>query len=155
VHYYKLFAALMLLVFIGSGCGDSKPEWTLEKRQEVSRTAGVAAASGYLIIEEPDRETAVAIKVVIEKIRDNLQAYQEDGFIGALPGISEGIAKALPGEENTGKRTAANNLAKILLEELDRLFKDHPDWKTLGSEVSGIIGSFLNGAFEAFDPYVK
>ena len=145
-----------LLLFLMAGCGNGKKiEWTAEKRAEVSKKAGAAAASAYLLIDKPDTETVKAIQVVLAKITENLTGYQEGGFVGSLPGIDDAIAKALPSTEDKGKRAAAHNLAKTLLEELDKLFADHPDWKTLGGEVAGIVGAFTTGASDAFKPYLK
>jgi hypothetical protein len=143
--------ALLLLPLLLAGCfgNGEKDTWTPEKRKEVARTAGIAAASGWLMIAKPDADTVVAVKIVTDKIQENLTSYQEGGFVGALPGIKEAILEALPGEENAVKRKAAENLAKLLLEELDKLFQDHPAWKELGDEVAGLVAAFCGGASEA------
>jgi len=147
---------LALLLLFSIGCGtNGKTPWTPEKRLSAAKNAGLAAASGYLVIAKPDKPTALVVKIVVDKIRENLTAYREGGFVGALPGIDEAILKVLPKDEDQAKRVAAHNLGKILLEELDKLFEDHPDWKTLGDEAAGIIGAFLDSASSAFEPYLE
>jgi hypothetical protein len=141
---------LFLVLLMVLGCtGTPTENWTPEKREEAARSAGIAAASGWLLIAKPDTEITEAVRVVTDKIKENLTAYQETGFKGALPGIEEAIGKVLPGEGNEAKRKAAINLAVLLLSELDKLFDDHPAWKSLGGEVSGLIAAFCGGASEA------
>jgi hypothetical protein len=146
-------ALLLVLPFLLVACNGNNDtgNWTPEKRKEVARTAGIAAASGWLMIAKPDAETVEAVRVVTTKIQENLTEYAEGGFVGALPGIKEAILKALPGDENAVKRKAADNLAKLLLEELDNLFEDHPAWKKLGGDVAEIVAAFCGGSSEALE----
>jgi len=141
------------LLFVCAGCGPDK--MTVEKRKEVAYQAGNVAALSYLAIEKPTVEQAKAIKLVIDEITKSLGQYQEGGFKSALPKIKEAIAKAFPSEEQKATRMLADKLADALLTELDALFVRHPDWKTLGGEVAGIVAAFTAGASKGFEDYLK
>lgn len=141
------------LLLVCASCGPDKV--TPEKRKEMAYQAGNLAALSYLAVEKPTKEQATAIKLVIDEITKSLGQYQEGGFKSALPKIKEAIAKAFPKEDQKATRLLADKLAETLVTELDKLFDRHPDWKTLGGEVAGIVASFTSGASKGFEDYLK
>jgi len=136
-----------LAIFL-SGCpgGSTKPDVkTPEGRKKVAYAAGQAAALSFLAAVNPPKEETATIKVVVDKVRDGAKGYQEKGFISALPEIELAIDKLFPvGQES--RKIAAKKLAKILLEEMDKVFKGHPDWAARVDETAGLVGSFAEGA---------
>jgi hypothetical protein len=154
ISYAFAMVTLLLLAGCGNGKVDSKT-WTPAQRASAAKGAGEAAALAYLAIDKPSKEQAAAVKVIVDKVRANLTGYREGGFKGALPGLKEATALLFPKEEDKGKKLAADKLAETLLTELDKLFDDHPDWKTLGSEAAGLVGAFLDGSSSSFDNYLK
>lgn len=146
-----IFAGLGALFW--SGCDGTKIAETPEQRKEVATQAGMAAALIYLAIDKPEADKAEAISVVVGQIKDALTEYKTGGFITSLDGIKAGIDKLFPGEGDAIKRLAAGKLAKVLLEELDNLFKKHPDWKEKGAEVASLVAAFCAGAQEGFEGY--
>lgn len=159
---FAVFAlALLILVSVQTGCGDpgvsgdDKVVITPEKRAELAKQAGNAAVLAWLSIEKPEKAQVEAVKVIVDKLRENLTAYKEGGFKAALPGINEGIDKLFPKEEDKGRLLAAKKLAETMVAELDRLFEKHPDWKDLGGEVAGLVGSFCDGSSESLELYLK
>jgi hypothetical protein len=142
-----------LLLLASTSCGETPI--TPEKRKELAYQAGNLAALSYLAIEKPTKEQAGAVKMVVDEITKNLGQYQEGGFKSALPKIKEAIVKAFPNEDQKATRMLADKLAEALLTELDKLFERHPDWKTLGGEVAGIVASFTSGASKGFEDYLK
>jgi len=119
---------------------------TTEGRKKIAFSAGQAAALSYLAAVNPLKEDVAAIKVIVDKVRDNVQGLEKTGFIGALSGIEEAIDKLFPDASQASRKAAAKKLAKMLLEELDKVFKDHPGWVNITTEISGIVGSFASGA---------
>jgi len=148
---------LLMVILPAAGCGKAgnNPVDTPEKRQELARKSGEAAALGYLAIDKPDDETAVAIKAIVDKVEANLEGWREGGFISALPELEKTADALFPGEERKGERVAAKKLVKMLLEELDNLFDEHPEWKDKGDEVAAIVAAFANGASQGFDEYLQ
>lgn len=146
------FAALVpcLALILCFGCGN---KFDPAKAKEAANTAGQTAALSWLAIEKPSDKTVEAVKFIVDDITKNLKAYQEGGFIAAIPGIKQGIEKALPGDENKAARLLAEGLADTLLKELDALFNRHPEWKTQGAEVAGIVAAFTYGASTALEKY--
>lgn len=146
----SVFATMVLLGACGNG---TRP--TPEQQQRLASAAGTAATLGWLAIDKPDKPLVASVKVVVDRVRDNLVAYQGAGFIGALPGIQEATAKLFPNETDRVKRVAADKLAEALLTELDRLFAKHPDWQNKGSEAAAIVGVFLDGAASSLDAFLR
>lgn len=134
--------AVCLLAMM-SGC-DQK--WDPAKAAKQAKLAGGLAAASWVAAAKPTKDQVAAVKFVVDDITKNLQGYKEGGFAGALPGIKEGIDKALPKEEQKALRVMAYKLAETLVDELDALFKRHPDWQTKGAEVAGIVAGFTTGA---------
>jgi hypothetical protein len=154
----RISYAFVMVLLLLTGCGNGKVDpktWTPEQRASAAKSAGEAAALAYLAIDKPPKDQAAAIKVVIDKVRANLTGYREGGFKGALPGIKEATALLFPKDEDKGKKLAADKLTETLLTELDKLFDDHPEWKTLGSEAAGLVGAFLDGSSSSFENYLK
>ena len=159
----KLAASLLgsvigiaLISTIMGGCkGSPVPVETPEQRQALAKKGGEAAALLWVAIDKPSDELVGGVQVVVDKVRGSLSGYVEGGFISSLGEIEKALEDALPGEENATKRLIAGRLAKTLLEELDHLFEKHPDWKTLGAEVAGGVGSFLDGASEGLSAYER
>jgi hypothetical protein len=150
-------ALVFLLVLLTFGCskgGDATP-LTLDQKKDLANKAGTAAVVGWLAIDKPEKATVEAVKVVVDKVRASLTGLQEGGFISALPGIQEATAKLFPDEADKAKQLAADKLAKALLEELDKLFAKHPEWKEKGDEVSAILGAFLDGSSSSIGDYLK
>ena len=145
---------LLLLVFT-VGCGDVNPVDTPEKRLELAKTAGEAAALTYLAIDKPSDEQAEKIKVIVDKVKSSLTEWKEGGFVTALPEIEKLCDDLFPGEEQKAYRIAAKKLAKVLIDELDNLFKKHPDWKDKGDEVASLISAFMDGSSDAFKTYIE
>lgn len=149
------FVPVLLALFLTSCGTGGKPvvdpgqtgvTLTPEQKKDIANKAGAAAALGWLAIQKPDKPTVEAVKVVVDKVRENLAGWKEGGFKATLPGIKEAIAKLFPKEEDKVKRLAAEKLAEALLDELDNLFAKHADWKDKGDEVAGIVGAFLDGS---------
>jgi hypothetical protein len=149
----SVFGVLGALLLASTSCGETP--LTPEKRKEMAYQAGNLAALSYLAIEKPTKEQATAVKLVVDEITKSLGQYQEGGFKSALPKIKEAIAKAFPKEEQKALRLLADKLADTLVNELDKLFDRHPDWKTLGGEVAGIVASFTSGASKGFEDYLR
>lgn len=157
---HSMAAVLVLVLMAQTGCGgggggDTPVVITPEKRVELAKQAGNAAVLAWLSIDKPEKEQVAAVKVIVDKVRENLTAYKAGGFKAALPGIDEGIVKLFPKDEDKGKLLAAEKLAETLVTELDHLFEKHPEWKDLGSEVAGIVGAFCDGSSESLDLYLK
>jgi hypothetical protein len=148
---FGVLGALLLLVTIS--CQETP--LTPDQRKCLAIDAGKIAALGYLQLKKPTKDQATAIKMVIDEIANTLGQYQDGGFIAALPKIKESIAKAFPNDNQKVILLMANDLAQTLLTELDALFVRHPDWKTLGGEVSGIVASFSSGASQSFADWLK
>lgn len=153
----KLSYAVLLLVLLGcGGPGKVDPKtWTPEQRVSAAKGAGEAAGIAYLAIDKPPKDQVAVVKTVIDKVRENLKGYREGGFKGALAGLQEATAKLFPKDEDKAKKIAADKLAEILLTELDKVFEEHPDWKTLGAESATLVGAFLDGTSGSFDSYLK
>jgi hypothetical protein len=139
----------------GGGGGEVIKVETPEQRAALAKAAGEAAALAYLTIDKPSDEQAKVIQAIIDKIRESLVNWKEGGFITALPEIEKLADELFPTEEQKAYRLAAKKLASMLLDELDKLFKKHPEWKDKGVEVAGIVGKFLDGASESFKAYIK
>ncbi len=152
-------AVLVLMMMAQTGCGNGggggEAVITPEKRLELAEQAGNAAALAWLSIDKPEKTQVEAVRVIVDKLKENLTAYRDGGFKAALPGINEGIDKLFPKEEDKGRLLAAKKLAETLVTELDRLFEKHPEWKELGSEVAGIVGAFCKGSSDSLDLYLK
>ena len=137
---------VLALVSVGvMGCGETPID-----KKKLAGEAGEVAALTYLAVQKPSLEQQALIKGIISKVDDNLNEYKEGGFIATYPGFEELVDKTIP-EEKAAERVLAKKLAKLLLEELDKLFERHPDWKTQGAEVAGIVGSFCDGAKKGFE----
>jgi len=145
----------VLMVFMVGCWGNGTSVDTPEKRAKVAYMAGEAAALTYLAIDKPSNEDAEAIKVILDKIREGITEYQEGGFITALPKLEALADELFAGEDKKALRIAAKKLAKVLLEELDALFEDHPEWKEKSDEIATLIGKFLDGASEGFKTYIE
>jgi hypothetical protein len=146
---------VMLGLLAPAGCSSPPSEWTPEKRKETAKQAGALAVTAWVAIEKPDKALVAAVKVVTDKVSSTLTAYETGGFKKALPGINAGLAALFPKEEDKAKLMLAMKFAEILVSELDKLFDQHPDWKSLGSEVAGITAAFASGASESLDLYLK
>lgn len=142
-------AAVVWMMVLACCAGCSKNKFDPVKAKEAASFAGQTAASSWLAISKPSDKDVAAVKFVVDDITKNLTAYQEGGFVAALPGIKQGIEKALPGDENKAARILAEGLAETLLKELDALFVRHPDWKAQGTEVAGIVAAFTQGASDS------
>jgi hypothetical protein len=147
MKYVTILPVLFMLVL--ASCGETK--WDPAKAAVQAKLAGGVAAAGWVLVEKPKAAQIIAVKFVLDDITKNMAAYQEGGFKGALPGIKAGIDKALPGEDKQIERLMAYRLAETLVGELDALFARHPDWKTKGAEVAGIVSAFTAGARDTLD----
>lgn len=139
-----------------SGCSlfETAKKMTPEERQAAAFKAGGTAAVVFLIADKPSDDKVDAIKLVTEKVSENLKEYEDGGFIGALSGVEEAVDKAIHADKIT-ERMAAKKFAKVLLEELDKLFAKHPDWEKKGSDASIVVSCFCDGAIEALEDYRK
>lgn len=147
-------AVPVLLMFV-VGCWGGSPVETPEQRAELAKAAGEAAALAYLSIDKPSNEQASAIKVILDKIRENLTSWKEGGFVTALPEIEKLADELFSSDEQKAYRLAAKKLSNMLLEELDKLFAKHPEWKDKGAEVATLVGKFVDGASISFAAYIK
>lgn len=144
---------LLLLMMTGCFGGGEKPWETVEGRKKLAKEAGSVATLTWLSTANPTEEEAAAVKNIVEKIAASVTEYKEGGFISALPELQKLIDDELPGDEKKALRLICKKAARILLEELDALFKRHPEWKTLNDEVAGITGAFFIGASTGFVDY--
>jgi len=139
--------ALIVVLMVGcSGPGTKIDISTPEGRKKVAFSAGQAASLSYLAGANPSDEEVAILKQIVDQVRDNVKGFEKKGFIGALPGIEQLVDKLLPKEEDSSRRMAAKRLAKMLLDELDKVFNSHPEWKDLSEEYAGLVGSFASGA---------
>lgn len=142
----QLALAVILVVLGGCSAGPKLDISTPEGRKKIAFSAGQAASLSYLAGANPSEAEVAVLKQVVDQVRDNVKGFEAKGFIGALPGIEKLIDQLLPKEEDASRRMAAKRLSKILLDELDRVFEKHPEWKTLSEEYAGLVGSFASGA---------
>ncbi len=149
-----LCLAVVGLLMIPFGCGE-KP-LTPEQITKICNESGQISALAWVAAAKPTPDQVKAVKFVLDDIAKNLKEYQQGGFIAALPGIEEGIKKAFPGEDerNIALRKIASTLAKNMLEGLDNLFAQHPDWKNKGAEVAGYVAAYASGGSAALDDFV-
>lgn len=157
-----LHSALVVALLCGlvlPGCGGDvnviPPVETAAQRKKVAGDAGEAAALAYLVIQKPTKEQALAIKVVADKLVATLKDYKQGGFKATREEVHEGLALALPGDDRKAELLLATKLADTLIDELDRLFDEHPQWKDLNKEVTDLVSSFATGASKALDAYSK
>lgn len=142
----RVVFGLVFVLLLGCGTSSSPDPKTSEGRRKIAFSAGQAAALSYLAAVNPPKEDVDAIKVVVDKVVDNVKGLEKKGFVGALPGVEEAIDQLFADISQGSRKMAAKKLAKVLLEELDKVFKDHPDWQEITDEVAGIIRSFASGA---------
>lgn len=142
----QLVLAVILVVLGGCSDGSKLDISTSAGRKKIAFSAGQAASLSYLAGANPSEADVAVLKQVVDQVRDNVKGFEAKGFIGALPGIEKLIDQLLPKEEDASRRMAAKRLSKILLDELDRVFDKHPEWKTLSEEYAGLVSSFASGA---------
>lgn len=141
---------ICLLLLLMTGCfggGNGEKPWdTTDGRKALAKEAGEAAAFAYLAAVNPTPEEAAAVKSIVDKVAASLTEYKDGGFITALPELEKVIEDELPGDDKKALRMICRKAARVLLEELDRIFERHPDWKTLSEEIAGITSAFFEGA---------
>lgn len=144
---------LVLTCLLGCFGGGGNPLDTVEGRKTLTKEAGEIAALAYLAAAKPTEEETTAVKSIVVQIANSLTSYKEGGFITALPEIEKVIDDNLPGEDKRALRTICKKAANILMEELDKVFERHPDWKTLSAEIAGLTAAFFEGAVEGLTKY--
>ncbi len=143
----------VVLSVVTSGCGPSPvpiPIETPAQRQAAAKVAGHLSFLAFVAVEKPSTDEQAAIQTVLTQIRANITSFQQNGFISALPDIKKAIADAYPDPADAFKVEIATVLAEDLLNGLDQLYTDHPEWKTMTTEVTDLIGAFLDGATTGF-----
>ena len=143
-----LLALLCLL-----GCSGGSPLSTPEGRKDVVKEAGEIAALAYLSTAKPTAEEVAAINTIVTKISKSLTAYKDGGFVTALPEIEKVIDDNLPGDDKMALRQICKKAVNILVEELDRVFVRHPEWKSLSEEIAGMTAAFFEGASGGLSKY--
>jgi CelD/BcsL family acetyltransferase involved in cellulose biosynthesis len=160
-----LFLTLWLTVLL-VGCNSNnrktppsttttKTEWTPQKRKAAAFKAGEAVAVGYLLLEKPSEANVEAVKGLADKLSEVTRASKKEGFKAMLPEIEAAIARKFPYPDKKAERLMAGKLAALMVDELDALFKRHPDWKADRIKTTEVIDSFCKGASRTLDEYIQ
>lgn len=145
--------SLLLVCLLGCSGGGESLFNTPEGRKTLIKEAGEVVTLTYLATANPSEEEALTVKATVAHIAKLLTEYRVGGFVTALPEIDKLIEDNLAGDKNLFLRAICKKAANILVNELDKVFERHPDWKALGAEVAGLTAAFFEGASSGFTKY--
>jgi hypothetical protein len=126
-----------------TSCGNNTT--SAESKKDMAELAGRAAMALYVAIDKPSPDVVSGIRIVTDKLRENLHGWTDEGFTVILPEVEAALDKAFRDDQKLYK-VASKKAAKLLLSELDRLFEKHPDWKVKGSSSAELVAAFCDGA---------
>lgn len=130
-------AGLALICTLIAGCSP-------EQIKVISKTAGKAAAVGWIAKDNPTAEEIGAVKNLLDVIQEKSQNVQEGAtyFETIYPELEEIINTQVDPQY----RPACILGVSSLLDGIDLVFALHPEWEESEALVIAVVGSFISGA---------
>ena len=117
-----------------------------------AEAAGEATIYIYFSINKAEIANASELQATVRALRDVLDVFPAEGFGSLYPVINQQLGTVLK-DDKLAYLPAAQRLAKVLLEELDRkAIQD--SWREEAETITAAIVAFLDGAEKALSNYV-
>jgi hypothetical protein len=158
-----LIVAVMCLGLVGcafaptrTGTTPTVEKFDPDKAAKTAKRAGYAAVMVWIIVEKPEDAQVAAVKPVLEEVTANVRLLVKDGFKSLLPELKKAVDKLIPGDlpNQKAERLLAYKALEITLDELDKQFSKHPEWKVKEEVVANVAEALFDGAVEAIDDYL-